>query len=209
MSGQIIFRPYEKEDEQAIKDIIRVTWNYDRFSGPKIAAKLAKIFLYSCLANQTYTQVAVTDGKPVGIIMGKNAEIHKCPIHYRIGQILAITSLLASSEGRRVSRIFQNVSKIDEELLENCGKQYRGEVAFFAIDPMYRGLGIGKKLFEKVCYYMEHEEIGNFYLFTDTSCNYGFYEHQGMKRKCEKKASFTINGESEDMGFFLYDYQGA
>lgn len=33
----------------------------------------------------------------------------------------------------------------------------------------------------------------NFYLFTDTSCNYGFYEHQGMVRRCEKEHVFYID----------------
>ena len=54
---------------------------------------------------------------------------------------------------------------------------------------------------------MEQEQIRNFYLFTDTSCNYGFYESQGMRRCCEKKLSLQIGKEKQEMTFFLYDYQ--
>lgn len=93
-------------------------WYYDRFCTPKTAARLANVYLSSCLANQTFTQVALVDGVPVGIAMGKNRASH----------------------------------------------------------------------------------------FTDTSCNYGFYEHQGMKRQQEKKHCFDINGLPGEMSFFLYDY---
>ena len=49
--------------------------------------------------------------------------------------------------------------------------------------------------------------LKEFYLFTDTSCNYGFYEHQGMKRRLEKKHVFNIKGQQAVMNFFIYDYQ--
>lgn len=65
------FREFRKEDIPALEGIIRQTWNYDKFASPKTAQKLARVFLSSCLANQTFSQVAVENGKPVGIILGK------------------------------------------------------------------------------------------------------------------------------------------
>ena len=44
-----------------------------------------------------------------------------------------------------------------------------------------------------------------FYLFTDTTCNYGFYEHQGMIRRLEKEHTFHIKGQQRVMNFFIYD----
>ena len=54
---------------------------------------------------------------------------------------------------------------------------------------------------------MKQEKLKEFYLFTDTSCNYGFYEHQGMKRRLEKEHIFNIKGQQAVMKFFIYDYQ--
>ena len=53
---------------------------------------------------------------------------------------------------------------------------------------------------------MRSQKIQSFYLFTDTSCNYGFYEHQGMKCRQKKKHHFDVNGLPGEMTFFLYDY---
>ena len=55
------FREFRKEDTPALEGIIRKTWNYDKFAGPKTAQKLASVFLSqpnffsgSCGKRQTY-----------------------------------------------------------------------------------------------------------------------------------------------------------
>ena len=72
--------------------------------------------------------------------------------------------------------------------------------------PSYRGKGIGKQLFQSALDYMKEQKLNTLYLFTDTSCNYEFYEHQGMIRKGEKKQTLNVNGQSAKMNFFIYDY---
>lgn len=207
MKEQIIYREYQKSDHQALSAIIRKTWHYDEFAGPRTAAKMADVFLDSCLANQTFTKTAVADGRPVGIIMGKNIQTHKCPFSYWLKRTMSIASLLITKEGREVSKIFGGVDGIDRELLKSCPRTYQGEIALFAISPEYRGQGIGKKLYQYVQDYMRAEHMNDYYLFTDTSCNYRFYEHQGMERRCEKDHTFEVNHQTGKMTFFVYDYQ--
>ena len=207
MNGQIVLREYRKEDRGALEDIIRATWHYDEFSGPKTARRMARVFLSSCLANQSYTRVALMEGQPVGVIMGRKAAGCRCPLGFRLSQLAAITSLLATREGRGVSRTFRDVDSIDKELLKESGKDYQGEVSFFAIDSRYRGMGLGKILFNALISYIESESVKDFYLFTDTSCNFGFYERQGMKRRGEKAHPFTLKKIKQETRFFLYDFQ--
>ena len=203
---QITLRDYQKQDFKALEDIIRKTWHYDDFSSPKTASKLARVFLSSCLTNYTFSRVAVDNGIPVGIILANNKSLHKCPLSLKFQQIRAVISLFLSKEGRKVSKIFENVNGIDKQLLSECGKSYPAELALFAVNSSYRGKGIGKILFQSVLDYMNEQKINEFYLFTDTSCNYGFYEHQGMIRRCEKEHLFNIKGQNAKMNFFIYDY---
>ena len=206
MSEQIVLREYQETDRAALEEIIRKTWQYDRFCGPKVAAKMARVYLDSCFTNQTFARVAVLGQEPVGIIMGKNIQKHKCPFRLRLKWLRSILSLLISKEGRRISKIFGGVDGIDQDLLAESGKDYKGELSFFAVSETCRGKGLGRKLFETLVDYMGSQNIPDFYLFTDTSCNYPFYEHLGMKRRCEKKQSVRVNEEIGDMTFFLYDY---
>ena len=204
---QIELREYQKQDFKALESIIRETWHYDDFSSPKTAIKLAKVFLSSCLTNYTFSRVAVLDGNVVGIILVNDIEKHKCSFSNRLLQIKSILSLYSSSEGRKVSKIFCNVNGIDKQLLSENNKTYPAELALFAVSSSCRGKGIGKILFQSALEHMKQKNLKEFYLFTDTSCNYGFYEHQGMKRRLEKKHIFNINGQKAVMNFFIYDYQ--
>lgn len=203
----IQLREYQKQDFKPLEDIIRETWNYDQFCSPETASTLARVFLSSCLTNHTFSRVALEDGKPVGIILANNTAKHRCPLDLKLQQVRALLSLFLSREGRQVSKIFGNVCVIDKELLSESGQNYPAELALFAVSSSCRGKGIGKILFQSVLEYLKEEKIHEFYLFTDTSCNYGFYEHQGMTRRGEKKQMFHIKGQEAAMNFFLYDYQ--
>lgn len=207
MNEQIILREYQKADHKILENVVREAWKYDRFCSPKTAAKMAKVYLNSCLTNQTFTRVAEIDGEPVGIIMGKDIRKHKCPLSLRMKWLKSIAELYISKEGREISKIFAGVQGIDKELLTYCKKDYKGELAFFAISEKHRGKGLGRRLFSSVVDYMKSKDISEFYLFTDTSCNYLFYEHLGLTRRCEKKQMIDVKGQTGDMTFFVYDYQ--
>ena len=207
MEKKITYREFQKQDTTYVADIIKEAWNYDRLTTPKTAKKLSMLYLYSCLSNQTYTQVALENDIPIGIIMEKNAASHKCPFRYRLKQIGALVSIYLSKEGRKVMKTFESVNHIDKDLIKETGCTYEGEVSFFAVSSRARGKGIGKELFRSLLDYMKSQKLKNFYLFTDTSCNYGFYEHQGMIRRGQKENTFHINGEHAKMSFFLYDSQ--
>lgn len=204
---QVELREYQKEDFEELQTIVRKTWHYDDLCSAKTAEKLARVFLSGCLTNYTFSKVAVLDGKVVGVILVNNKAKHRCPLSNRLVQIQAIASLFCSKEGRNVSKIFGSVNGIDQQLLEEKKKDYPAELALFAVSESCRGKGIGKILFQSALDYMKEEDLASFYLFTDTSCNYGFYEHQGMKRQAEKKHTFDIKGQYANMNFFIYDYQ--
>lgn len=134
MSEQIILREYQKTDYKMLENVVRETWKYDCFCSPKTVAKMAKVYLNSCLINQTFTRVAEIDDEPVGIIMAKNIRKHKCPLSLRIKWLKSIVALYISREGREISKIFESVQGIDKELLSFCKKDYKGELAFFVYD---------------------------------------------------------------------------
>lgn len=207
MNEQVVFREFQEADRPILENVVRETWKYDRFCSPKTAAKMAKVYLNSCLINQTFIRVAELNDVPIGIIMGKDIRNHKCPLSLHLAWLRSVIGLLITKEGREISKIFNSVQGIDEELLSRCKKDYQGELAFFAISEKCRGKGLGRKLFQTVVEYMYAHNIPAFYLFTDTSCNYPFYEHLGMKRCGEKKQVINAYGEKGDMTFFIYEYQ--
>lgn len=73
MNKTVDIRRFYEEDALALEDVIRKTWKYDAFCSSETAARLAHVYLYSCLANQTFTAVAIVDGKPVVYIYRSTA----------------------------------------------------------------------------------------------------------------------------------------
>ncbi|MEG2405733.1 MAG: GNAT family N-acetyltransferase [Clostridiales bacterium] len=201
--NNIEFRPIEKADYKYLEEIIKDTWGYERFCTPKTAKKLSRVFLASCLTNQTFTLVALNNQVPVGVILGKNEKKHRSKLKYQLRLITSVVGMILSKEGRQTAGVYKNIEKIDKELLAGSGTEFDGELAFFAVRSDQRGNGVGKVLFEKFKAYMQGEKTKNFYLFTDTTCNYGFYEAMGLKRLGEKKFSLKPQWK-EDIMFFIY-----
>ena len=205
MSKNIILRPYQRSDRRHLENIIRRTWQYDRFCSSKTAARLAAIYLESCRGNQTFMRVAEVGGVTKGVIMGKDCRGFKMSAASRLKLTWEGLLLCSCREGRRIAGAYSGIDQVDRELLKDSGRQFQGEVAFFAVDEKCRGLGIGKMLFGELLSYMEARGIRRFYLFTDSSCNYGFYEHQGMRR-CGKTCYEVPLGIKNEMEFYLYEY---
>ncbi len=204
---QITYREYKKEDDIYLEKIICDTWEFNTFCSSYIAEKLSKIYLYGCLNSQSYTQVAILDEQPMGIIMCANKQKVKSKLSIKIILLKQLFFLLSKKEGRIISKAFQAIERIDNDLLKSVPSVYQGELVFFAVNNKFRELGIGNTLFNKALTYMDNQGIDTFYLFTDSSCNYHFYDRQGMNRIAEKTYSVPIQVNNE-MKFYLYEYRG-
>ena len=79
----------------------------------------------------------------------------------------------------------------------------------FAVSPEARGMGVGRKLFNHMLDVFRDAGMNEYFLFTDTTCDYGFYDYRGLTRKAERtirRDSFTQGGlEDGSLSFFLYE----
>lgn len=205
MKKNITFKNYNDKYFREISKIINDNWHYNELTSTKTAEILSFTYLYSCLSKQTFTKIALIDNIPVGIIIANCKNKFKFNLLYKLKLIKNIFLLAISSEGRKVSKIFGNIDNIDNNLLTNLDKDYPAELVFFAVDPNLKGIGIGKKLFNEAIEYFKDNSIDNFYLFTDTTCNFGFYEHKGMVRKGEVEKTLNLDAGERYITFYIYD----
>lgn len=187
----ILFRPLRQEDYPALEDIIRTTWNYDRLAPhPAAAQRMARLYLQNCLLCHTFSQVAVQDGIPVGIILARHGRARGLRLSHRLAVLRDSLALLASPQGRAMARIFARVEETDRALLEDAEDRFDSELVFFAVAQDQRGTGTGKALLNAALSYLRKQGGKSLYLFTDTSCNFGFYEHFGFVRQAERVLDF-------------------
>ncbi len=204
MRNTLKFRSFQKEDASALSAIINRTWELERFSSPKTATLASELYLSLCLNAQTYTCVAEKDGMPLGLIVVQD----KRHFHLRLRQKTSLffkgIALLGQKDFRALLKMQQSTLSADKKLYQNTGRSYDAELVFFVLSENSRGLGIGKALFQRALGYMQRRHIRNFYLYTDSLCNFGFYDAQKMRLHGHiEKPMFPYR--KHPVSFFLYD----
>ena len=64
-------------------------------------------------------------------------------------------------------------------------KEFDGELVLFVTDTSVQRHGIGTTLLRQFYQFMEQNNSKNIYLFTDTTCNYGYYQKKGYRQIAE------------------------
>ena len=160
-------------------------------------------FLNFGLAHSSYTEVAEVDGEVVGMLASSFGKVPLSSRLYLLNVLLHGIPLLLSKEGRDNLRIQSGILSNDLQLFDQLNKTFEAEVTLFAVGEKAQGLGIGSGLFNRFLDQMKKRNLDNFFLYTDTNCNYGFYEHKGLERVAEK--TYSIKASTNfDMTSFIY-----
>lgn len=197
------YRKFKLCDENYLAGIIKDTWGYDRLcKNAEISFLMGKIYLYSCLCEQNYNLVAVENDKPVGIIMGNiKSKKLKTPLIYKQKLSQYLEKMQSYNEGQFILDFFDEIEKLDKEMLDELGKEYDGELVFFVIDKNIRGKHVGTTLINNYSIELKNNGCKHIFVYTDESCNFGFYEHYGFVR-VNKREHDLFNYKNK---FFVYE----
>jgi GNAT superfamily N-acetyltransferase len=209
MSEQMLLRETTDGDHAALEKIVRETWRFDEFCKPRTASRLARAYLAACLNEQTCSLTALLDGEPVGVVMGcarKSRRPRLCPW---LRAAVSRLKLLLTADGRQADIFITDSQRADRELLKKAAFDYDGELSFFAVAPEMRGRGVGKALYAAMLRYFKRAGVRSFCLFTDTECDFGFYEKHGLRRRCEKLLTLQLDDGLLRTMFYLYDNRTA
>ena len=122
------------------------------------------------------------------------------------GTAHAVTLLGASERNRKnIFNYLSGIADIYRKLLSAAPGTYGGTLDFLILANESQGSGIGKNLWAALKTYFEENGVKSVYLFSDTECNFGFYEHYGFTRRASQSTAFDFGGEVFETDIFLYD----
>lgn len=207
----IVYRQIRKSDYEEIKELININFFIeDNVENDKVLDLELDCELYEALVEQSYTCIAEKDGKVVGVLMGQAKSDYELFKHisdyikYYINLIkwrtLAFLKRDELSDAKKINETY-------DYFLENCKEEYDGVLSLFIVSKEVRGCGIGKELIKKFKTYLNKEGVEKIYLFTDSICNYGFYDHLGFKKKKEKLIRYIRNDKKGCLDIYLYSYE--
>ena len=207
-NSNITLHEWSDEYIDEVIEIINETW-WKGSMNEKSDHIVSEAFLRACLKDQTYIRVAVKDGKVLGVIMGCDRRTHHATFSERLDFYRSALHVLMDHDARKMVMFEGGEDKIHKELMKRGGsRKYDAEVTLFIVSKEARGLGVGKKLFINLMEYFRDSNVNSWYVFTDTDCSYGFYEHVGATKRSELYEEYPLpDGRKGNITWFLYDYE--
>ena len=207
----LVFRDIQNADLSEIKEIIDKTWDWDDlFETQEALEATLGLYLNMVLYKSSFTKAAELNGKLVGVIMGyvENDE-PRGRMLMDDGALYALKLMnMIKSDRKATYKYLSKTQDVYKEMFEEVGVNYDANLVFFVVSEEVRGKHVGKCLWLELLDYFKQKDVRSVYLFSDTECNFGFYDYIGFTKRSEREVEFVFGGEPEDFTqtIFLYDY---
>ena len=209
--GEIIYRNIRKSDYEDIKNLINTSFFIEEYVENDTVLDLElECELYEALVEQSYTCIAEKEGEVIGFIMGQAEEDYSIIDHigyyykYYINLIKWKVCAWLKKDKLEDSK---KLNKTYDYFLKNSKENYDGVLSLFIVSEKAQGYGIGTELMKRFQNYLKEQDVEKFYLFTDSFCNYGYYDYLGFKRKNKKLIKYLRNNKKKDLNVYLYSYE--
>lgn len=206
--NKVLYRNVSKNDYETIKDLINEAFGFSKFIKDENLLDFAlSSYLYECISESSFCKIAEKDNKVVGVILGNaNCSENICSpdIESIVPSSIKLDTIFDNKNNRKDLEEFSKITDTYKELIRGKKDSFEGCIQLFIVSDECRGFGVGKKLLNCLFEYMNDMKVKSLYLYTDTRCNYGFYDSQNFKRIAEKNLYFDSFKDSIDV--FLYSY---
>lgn len=184
MISKLTIRPLVSQDIPKLVTVVERIWDFTDEQDITTNHWVANLFLKMCLVTQNYAQVALWDGRVVGVVL---ADTKGEPRGRAVGRVrvgVAKSMLAISAERRQMLRLLHTMVEMEQQLTRDLHQRgYTGEVVLLAIDPAYQNIGIGSQLLKTVNQYWQQRSVLHYYLIADSAVNDHFYHLMGLLKK--------------------------
>ena len=203
----VAIRKVRGSDVEFVREMIGSVWQIERFSDREgIIYQSLEANRCRMMCHADFIRIAECDGHPAGIVaasMGRVPLMQRCryvlPWHYH-----RLRALAACGDDARTVKAYFAVEDSYEKLLERVSGNLGSELILFAVDRSIRGRGIGGRLMQAYTEECRRRKIEDMYLFTDTFCDYGYYDHNGFELRGSEHLQLELAHERIDHTTFLY-----
>ena len=202
---KVIYRRISKADIPEIEQLVSDAFGLHEYVEDKNTLDLIKkMYVASCLAEEKFNKVAVVDGKIAGVIMGGSDHEKYTRSNVKNGarMLYHAARLWTKTRTKKIGK--NEVQQTYKELISDIKEEFDGVLTLFAVRRDVRGLGIGKGLLVKMNTYYRKHNTKKIYLYTDDTCNYGFYDHMGFTRAKETTVTVQRKGQAKTMDVYVY-----
>lgn len=190
----VSYRPMGWNDLDTVAACFDRVWPQGpALAGTPTALLVARYLTLHYLEQSTWSNVAVTaEGDLAGItlarVVGRPTLFPQA--HEELMRTRAL--LLADPRGAATVTMFEDGFFVREGILEedsDVTATTQAELELFMVNPDVRGAGVGGALWRQLLAALRSMDVRSFFLHTDSSCDFGFYDHKGLIRVAERIAA--------------------
>lgn len=201
---EVKLRLMQPSDYEELLKLVIVTWDYRSWVQPDLVEPMAEFFLSDLLQRSDHIVIATVDGKLAGVCAGDIIDYTKLQSFSRRQKLKALGEILQRTEKASIFARYVETLALDEVLLRESKHTFPASLNLLIVKKAYQGLGIGGKLYRDFCQYLKNNDIHSFYLYTDDSSDYRFYEHQKMKKLAQKDFYWQPEKKADRETYFIY-----
>lgn len=202
------YRHVKTQDFEKIKQMLEDAWHYsEMFESKEVGEAFVNLFLNQTLHKCSYGQVAILDHEVVGFIFGriKDQEPSLRMLKNDFYELLLPFINASASDQQAMTNYLNQTFESYEKMLKDSGKYYDSFVELFVVDSKARGYHVGTTLMKNLEQTFSEQGAENVHLYTDTDCNYGFYDYKNFNRVGELTPKKAEDSESNSFTYFMYD----
>ncbi|MCR5319126.1 MAG: GNAT family N-acetyltransferase [Treponema sp.] len=187
-------RKFRKSDETALASVINETWGLKAsHKNEELALRFGYAYLYYSLAHSSFRAVAEYNGFASGLVCAGRRKERLPNIFYLAKALSYALPLFFCREFRSQLAAWKKFFRLTAAHEEKVPKEYKGRLYLLLTNPSCRGIGMGKKLLSSAEEYFVVNGMEEFFLHTDTECNFGFYDSLGYKKLQSTSAGTLAN----------------
>jgi len=206
----ITIEDIRQEHLSTIHTLIDEIWDWSSFIRNEETLKATlSLYLDEVLRESSFGKVALANDQIIGVIFGRAETAYP---HYKLLVNESLENVLAllkatNAEQRDIQAVLSGLDQSYRSLIQGREHIYHGSLNLFAVSESAQGLGIGKLLWEELQAYFIREGSSKIYVYTDSDCNYGFYDYHGFEQVSRIELNCQLMETTWAADIFLYEYK--
>ena len=181
--NDVIYRDFEKKDIPELATLVAGIWNPTLKGETALLAGIIDLAHFAIRA--TFCRVAVLNDEVVGVAAVRTGEPEAENVKFWTNMSNRAFGGLKNDSPeaeQALSTYYDFENKAHDQMLERCECDTTYELTLFAVSSKARGHGVGSELLRQMTDHLKEAGAKNYFLYTDTNCNWQYYENRGMKR---------------------------
>ena len=189
VNKQIQIRDFQEADLDKVADLVAEIWMP---GSEEIKSDAGRVDFSTYVKRATFLKIAEDDNQILGVIAakaGKTSQFHQEYWQKITDNALANISKNSEKRAQNLADYYNFIHSRYADIFREINLDTTYELVLFAVSSQAQGRGVGSALLAAATDYFRSCGATSYYLLTDTTCNWQFYENRQMTRCAEYKAS--------------------